>query len=233
MARGLVGRAFCPTPRALRLLRRAGAEPEPHPELEVLLRVNARAFASSLGTTLPGAVFVADEGEARALLGTAPPPELAVTWRVKRNFGMAGRGQRIVAPSRLNEQDLAFVRAGLSEGGVQIEPDVTVVAELAIHGLLEPGGEVTFGPVVGQRCDARGAWVSSEPIAPGQAPAGLAPEAERVAAALHAARYFGPFGVDAYSYRKDDGTIAWQPRSEINARYTMGFAAPRAVLRAR
>jgi hypothetical protein len=241
LARGLVGRAFCPTPRALRLLRRAGAEPEPHPGCEVLLRVNSRAFASSLGATLPGAVFVADEGDARALLGTLPPTELAGAWRVKRSFGMAGRGQRIVAPSRLTEQDLAFVHAGLSEGGVQIEPDVTIVDEFAVHGLLQPGGALRLGPVVRQRCDARGAWVSSEGIEPERAPEGLVPEAERVAAALSAARYFGPFGVDAYTYRvrraagttevavgrEGHGAIALQPRSEINARYTMGFALPR------
>ena len=241
LARGLVGRAFCPTPRAIRLLRRAGAEPEPHPSCEVLLSVNSRAFASSLGTTLPCAVFVTDESEARALLGTLPPTELAGAWRVKRSFGMAGRGQRIVAPSRLSEQDLAFLRAGLSEGGVQIEPDVTIVDEFAIHGLLQPGGALTLGPVVKQRCDARGAWVSSEPIEPQRTPEGLVPEAERVAAALSAARYFGPFGVDAYTYRvrpsagvteillgsEGDGAIALQPRSEINARYTMGFALPR------
>jgi len=232
-ARGLVGRAFCPTPRALRLLRHAGAEPEPHPECEVLLRVNSRAFASSLGTTLPGAGFVADEGEARAKLATAPPPGLAEAWRVKRSFGMAGRGQHIVTPGPLTEPDLAFLRAGLREGGVQIEPDVTLVAEFAIHGFLQPRGAVTFGPVVKQRCDARGAWVSSERIAAEEAPASLGPEAERVAAALHAARYFGPFGVDAYTYRvqrgESGGEIALQPRSEINARYTMGFAAPRSV----
>ena len=60
----------------------------------------------------------------------------------------------------------------------------------------------------------------------GQAPASLVPEAERVAAALSAAGYFGPFGVDAYTYRERGGAIALQPRSEINARYTMGFAAP-------
>jgi|CZKU01.1.fsa_nt_gi hypothetical protein len=242
-ARGLVGRAFCPTPRALRLLRRAGAEPEPHPAWQVLLRVNSRAFASSLGTTLPCAVFVADEGEARALLGTPPPPELAQAWRVKRNFGMTGRGQRIVAAAAVTQQDLAFVRAGLSEGGVQIEPDVTIVAEFAIHGLLGPAGALTLGPVVKQHCDARGAWVSSERLAvghaPAHAPASLASEAERVAAALSAAGYFGPFGVDAYTYRvrrfanasdmERDGAIALQPRSEINARYTMGFAAPAQV----
>jgi hypothetical protein len=68
VASGHVGRAFCPTPRALRLLRRAGAEPEPHPSCDVLVRVNSRAFCSSLGATLPGAVFVTNEDEARAVL---------------------------------------------------------------------------------------------------------------------------------------------------------------------
>ncbi len=227
VARGMVGRAFCPTPRALRLLLRAGAEPEPHPECEVLVRVNARAFASSLGTTLPGAAFVADEAQARERLGTMPPPELSAAWRVKRNFGMAGRGQRVVDPSKVTEADMAFVRAGLAEGGVQIEPSVTIVDELAIHGLLSPGGALRLGPVIKQRCDGRGAWLSSERIPVAHAPIELHREAERVAAALCAARYFGPFGVDAYTYRVRAGSdrepIALQPRSEINARFTMGF----------
>jgi hypothetical protein len=242
-ARGLVGRAFCPTPRALRLLRRAGAAIEPHPAWEILAQVNSRAFASSLGNTLPGALFVADEGQARSLLRTSPPPDVAVAWRVKRNFGMTGRGQRVVAPSRASEQDLAFVRAGLLEGGLQIEPDVTILSEFAIHGLLAAGGALTLGPVVKQLCDGRGAWVSSERIEAGQAPrdlvACLVAEAHRVATALSSSGYFGPFGVDAYTYRvgccegstegdaEHHGAIALQPRSEINARYTMGFAVPR------
>jgi hypothetical protein len=232
--RGLVGRAFCPTPRALRLLRRVGAELEPHPGVEAIVRANSRAFCASLGVTLPGATFVARESEAASVLAGRPPPELAVAWRVKRNFGMTGRGQRVIVPSAISGPDLAFVRAGLAEGGLQIEPDVTIVAELAIHGLLAQSGALTLGPVVRQRCDARGAWESSERIARGEAPAELAPEAERVAAALHAAGYFGPFGVDAYTYRVGTvgDAIALQPRSEINARYTMGFAVPREPLRA-
>jgi hypothetical protein len=237
VARGLVGRAFCPTPRALRLLRRAGAEPEPHPALEALALANSRAFASSLGTTLPGASFVTTEDKARALLGTAPPPALAATWRVKRNFGMTGRGQRIITARTPTEHDLAFVRAGLAEGGVQIEPNVTIVAEFSIHGLLAPEGALALGPVVKQHCDARGAWVSTERIDPDEAP-DLVSEARHVAGALNTAHYFGPFGVDAYTYRLlgllglrdqgDGGMTALQPRSEINARYTMGFASPAA-----
>jgi hypothetical protein len=45
-------------------------------------------------------------------------------------------------------------------------------------------------------------------------------EANLVARALHDAGYFGPFGVDAFTY---SGGL-FQPRSEINARYSMGFS---------
>jgi hypothetical protein len=200
----------------------------------VLVRVNARAFASSLGPTLPGAAFVTLEAEAQAQLATPPPPDLSDAWRIKRNFGMTGRGQRVVVPSRQTEADMAFVRAGLGEGGVQIEPDVAIVDELAIHGLLAPNGALAVGPVVKQRCDARGAWVSSERMPPEQAPSELRREAERVAAALTAAGYFGPFGVDAYTYRsRREPAVALQPRSEINARFTMGFTVTWDLLRGR
>ena len=226
VAWGLAGRAFCPTPRALALLRRAGAEPEPAPPLAALRRVNSRAFASSLGVTLPGAAFVTTLDEARRLLDAAVP--VGHGWRVKRAFGMTGRGQRVVAKV-VTESDLAFVQAGLDEGGVQIEPSVAIVKEYAIHGLLAEAGACVLGALVEQRCDARGAWISTLPIdAPTEHEAALAlqlaGEAERVAAALTAAGYFGPFGIDAYSYRGAGGALAVQLRSEINARSSMGFA---------
>jgi hypothetical protein len=80
--------------------------------------------------------------------------------------------------------------------------------------------------VVQQHCDARGAWLACEKMSPNEAPAELVHEAERVATALHAEKYFGPFGVDAFTY-ENGSAIALQSRSEINARFTMGFAAPR------
>ncbi|HEX7665483.1 MAG TPA: hypothetical protein VF407_13250 [Polyangiaceae bacterium] len=225
IAEGFVGRAFCPTPRALRLLARAGAVPEAHPECDVLVRVNSRAFCAELGQTLEGAAFVTTLESARAHLESTTPKGIATRWRVKRNFGMTGRGQRVVDPAKVTDADLAFVRAGLAEGGVQIEPDVTIASERSIHGMLAADGSFVLGRVVEQRCDARGAWVSSDPLPTGEEPLGLRAEAERVARALRSARYFGPFGVDAFVYEADGGRVL-QPRSEINARYTMGFAAP-------
>jgi hypothetical protein len=158
-------------------------------------------------------------------------PETSDAWRIKPAFGMAGRGQRIVRPTTQSAALLAWLRAVIgAHGGVQIEPQVTILVEYAIHGRLPAeGGPPIFGPIVLQRCDARGAWVATEPIVqadlPGAVVTALPEEARRVAVALHTAGYFGPFGIDAFTYRDGAGRPMLQPRSEINARYSMGFAA--------
>lgn len=232
-ARGFVGRAFCPTPRALELLVRAGAEPEAHPPAAVLRRVNSRAFCSALGPMLPAAILAVDLETACATLGREPPPlSLGGAWRIKRAFGMSGRGQRIVASGALGDADLAFVRAGLAEGGVQIEPNVAIAQEYALHGLLAQDGSLELGSLVAQRCDARGAWLSTEAVALGDSASAsdraiaerLRQQAMRVGAALSLEAYFGPFGIDAFTYGGEHAELQLHPASEINARYSMGFA---------
>ena len=218
-ARGRVGRAFMPTPRALSLLERAGAKPEPAPSFEILRRVNSRAFCASIGQTLPGAAFVTTEGEARALLATMP--EVGKEWRLKRAFGMTGRNQRVFR----DEADSAFVVAGVAEGGLQIEPNVVVAEEYGVHGFI--GRRSRLGHVCVQECDARGAWVSTRHAGTDVDPelvSHLMEQASLVARALENAGYFGPFGVDAFAYTRPGGGLALQPRSEINARYSMGYA---------
>lgn len=221
-ARGLVGRAFCPTPRALGMLERAGASAEPHPPVEILAQVNSRAFAASLGRTLPNAEFVTDV--AAAISRVESDPEIGDAWRIKRAFGMAGRGQRVIGRGTPSEDELSFVRAGLREGGVQIEPNVRITGEYAMHAILEPDGALHVGKLVSQRCDRQGAWLSTELADDPQLQSRLAEEVQSVARALGKKGYFGPFGIDAYLYRDRDGNTVLQPRSEINARYSMGFA---------
>jgi hypothetical protein len=215
------------------MLRRAGAEPVPHPSFEILRRVNSRAFSSSLqgDGTLPGASFVTSVDAASSAI--ALPPPVGHAWRMKRAFGMAGRGQRVVAPGALAGAELAFVKAGIErEGGLQIEPDVEIVCELSLHGMLERGGgesraRFVAGALVRQRCDARGAWLSTDPLRADAAErvyeAALREELAKVAAALRDGGYFGPFGIDAFTYRGPRGEVLLQPRSEINARYSMGW----------
>ncbi len=243
-ARGLVGRAFCPTPGALSLLERSGAKPEAHPSAAVLRRVNGRGFCASLGETLAGAVFVTNEAEAREKL-TSSPPAGSRGWRIKRAFAMAGRAQRVISVdattgrTAVSREDWDFVRASLGQGegcGLRIEPDVAVATEYAMHGVLAPDGSLVLGEIVTQRCDARGAWIASERL-PACALASfpfahvLEEEARRVARSLYEAGYFGPFGIDAFTYRDPGGDVPrpgdhlrFNPRSEINARYSMGFS---------
>ncbi len=216
-ARGFVGRAFCPTPRAIAVLERAGATIESHPSLAVLRAVNGRAFCASLGQTLPGARFCTTRDAIAEVLASSPP--VGRGWRAKRAFGMAGRGQRpLDSPTPGDE---AYFASALAEGGVQLEPNVALVRELGQHGLLAVDGRLALGVPVAQSCDALGQWLASAASPDEEHVFALAEEARRVAKALHAAGYFGPFGVDAFVY--EDGAL--NPRSEINARYSMGFGA--------
>jgi hypothetical protein len=147
---------------------------------------------------------------------------------VKHAFGVAGRNQQVVGVSALGAGSLSFVRTGLAGGGVQIEPNVAIDAEYALHGVIASDGSLRTGALVRQRCDSRGAWIGTEPIADrealGDVRERVAEESRRVADALRGSGYFGPFGLDAYTYRDRGGTIRLQPRGEINARYSMGFA---------
>jgi hypothetical protein len=223
-AAGLVGRAFCPTPTAIDVLLRAGAEPEPHPPLDVLRRVSSRAFSASLGQTMPKAAFVTRLDEARDILRGDPAP--GTGWRIKRAFGMAGRGHRVVDAAPL-EVDVAFLPSWLANGsaGVQIEPNVHVVDEYGLHGFVSRDGLVRVGALTRQRTDASGAWLASERAegAPQDVRDAIAREAERFGRALALAGYIGPFGVDAFTYEAG-GEVVLRARSEVNARYSMGFA---------
>jgi hypothetical protein len=56
--RSFVGRAWCPTPRAVERFKAFGITPEPHPPVDVLRRVNHRRFAHELGGGLPDQRYV-------------------------------------------------------------------------------------------------------------------------------------------------------------------------------
>ncbi|MEZ4256637.1 MAG: hypothetical protein R3A78_13165 [Polyangiales bacterium] len=218
---GLPGNAWCPTPSALGALRAAGARVPDAPSIDVLRAVNDRAFSAALGQTLDGSMFVRAQTDALVACDGG-------RWLFKRAFSHAGRGRRRVR-GEPTPADCAWIAASLREGhGLQVEPWVEVTDEFAVHGVIEPGGAWRLRGLVAQRVAPTGAWVGARPVDGGDLVAderaALVGEGERVAAALAAAGYFGPFGVDAFRYR-DGVHTRFQPRSEINARYTMGWAA--------
>ena len=229
MERGLWGRAWCLTRWARTKLEQAGIRVPRAPDVDVLRRVNHRRVAHELGQALPTAGWAATMDQLRTLLANDALQQVSVErcWLIKRPLGFAGRGRRSVRPGALTEADQAWLDASLRDGaGLQVEPLVARELDCALHGWLSEDGQCTFGQPTLQLLDATGAWQSTE-LAPPLTEAELAlltRESQRTAEALHAAGYFGPFGLDAYRWRAPDGRLHFQPRSEVNARYSMGWA---------
>jgi hypothetical protein len=222
----LRGRAWCPTPAALRLLARVGATLPAAPPLTVLRRVNHRRFCADLGQTLPGARYVDTLDDVVAIVNN---PSQTGPWLLKRPFGFAGRGRRRVRAGAVEPADRAWIEASIAAGeGLQIEPWVDLAGDVALHGFLAASGALVLGAPTVQRTDTTGAWLASALAAPGDLAAdeerALVEAADATAAALHDAGYFGPFGVDAFRWIDASGARRWNPRGEINARYSMGWA---------
>jgi hypothetical protein len=211
----------------------AGLVVPPAPPVAVLRQANHRRFAHELGQALPGARFVQTEGD---LVGVLAQVELLASvsvegnWLLKRPLGYAGRGRRKVAPGgQLSAVDRTWVEAALRDGdGLQVEPLVERMLDCALHGWLGADGQCTLGEPVVSEIDASGAWVSSELASPnaltGAERESLTSEAKLTARALTTLGYFGPFGLDAFRWKAPDGRIHFQPRCELNARYSMGWA---------
>lgn len=222
--------AFCPTPTALARIAHAGLAPPAAPSAAILAAVNSRAFCAALGQTLPGARYVRSMDELQAVVA-APSPSGA--WLLKRDFAFAGRERRRVDACGLDTSTAGFAQRSFARGeGLQVEPLVARTDDLAQHGYLRRDGTLLIGPPMRQHCDARGVWQRSAELTTDQRDDGdlaaLALSVYEVGRALGQAGYFGPFGVDAYHYRDATGTLQLQARSELNARFSMGY--PRALL---
>ena len=234
-AAGLPGFARSPTPRALALLRTAGAVPALEPSRDLLRDVNARPFAASLHARLLDAHGSPLEGLTKrvvhdldaALERLAVPAERG--WQVRRTFGAAGRGRRRITGGRaaaLDDAERSWLRAGLRLGPLVIEPLVDVRAEFTRSAWVDAGGRLHDVAPCLQTTDANGAWRTSEAVGPSwlsKTEDGLLERTlEAASMALHASGYVGPFGIDAFRYRHGGRTL-FQPLSEINARFTMDW----------
>jgi len=217
---GFVGRAWCPTPLALQKLRLAGVTPEPHPSAQALRLVNHRKFAFDLGGGLPGQQYVTHRHEIDAVL------KASRVWLCKRPMAFAGRGQQRIAHA-LDDKQSKWIEASLHSDGLIIEPLIKPLLEVSVHGFIWRDKRFALGRVCVQEVSDKGVYRGVRRAAAHELQAleteALFMQAHRVAEALTAATYFGPFGIDAYRYELQ-GQVNFCALSEINARYTMGFA---------
>ncbi len=228
---GTPGRAWCPTPAALRRLAACGARVPEAPPLEVLRRVNHRAFCAAQGQTLEGARFVTTMD---ALAEAVGGPSATGAWLLKHPLGFAGRGRLRVPCGPLSPADwTAAARLMERAGGAQVEPLVVRRGDFGLHGFLARDGALSTGEPTTQQCDERGTWRGTARGADLSADEerALRNSLVRAADALREAGYFGPFGLDAFRYEGASGSLRFNPRAEINARYSMGWATGMGPLR--
>ncbi|MEM7309867.1 MAG: hypothetical protein AAF682_24535 [Planctomycetota bacterium] len=227
-ARGLVGMAWSPTPRALARLERAGALVQAAPDTSALRAVNARPFAVGVRAPLVAASFdksvAATLDEALALLARPAPDG----WLARRSFGAAGRGRRRIESGCRDATDRAWLAASLRLGPLVVEPWVRVTREYTRSGWVHADGAIEVARPCFQRVTRAGAWTATAPAARGEVvrddDARLAAAAEAAGIALAQAGYFGPFGIDAFRHRVPGATReVLNPLSEINARFTMDW----------
>jgi len=199
----------------------------PVPSPTVVAAVHHRAFylhvAEDLGVTLPGARMVESLPELERILGARDAPG---AWVVKAPLSAAGRhrhlGSSLDDPKARRTVERLFAR----HGPLLFEPWMDRVADFGVSALLTASGLRVVG-VHGQRVDAKGQFlgIDLEPVLSPADRERLVSTTEAVAAELRRAGYLGPFGIDAWSYRNADGSIALHPLGEINARMTFGLVA--------
>jgi hypothetical protein len=234
--------AWCETPAAV--AHRGGARPPseipwdaplhdllwrlPTAPPSVVATVHHRAFclqiAEEIGCALPGARMVESLAELERALRAAPP-----AWVVKAPLSASGRSRFI----ERNGQALADPKARRTverlfeiHGPLLFEPWMERTEDFGVSALLGPDTLKIVG-IHGQRIDRKGQFlrIDLHPDLCGQDRDQLLRTVEEVAAALRRAGYLGPFGIDAWRYRRDDGALILNPLGEINARMTFGLVA--------
>ena len=198
----------------------------PVPSPSVVATVHHRAFhlqvAEEIGCALPGARMV----ESLAELERLPLPQ---SWVIKAPLSASGRsryiernGSGLSEPKARSTVERLFAR----HGPLLFEPWMDRVADYGVSALLTETDLRIVG-IHGQRVDLKGqfAGIELQPDLSEEDRGRLMQTVEAVAGALRRAGYVGPFGIDAWSYRKEDGTIALNPLGEINARMTFGLVA--------
>jgi hypothetical protein len=232
--------AWCETPAAA--AHRGGARQEidlswdaplhellwrlPTPSPAVVAAVHHRAFclrvASEIGCALPGVRMVGSLAELDRILPAAPP-----AWIVKAPFSASGRSRWIErnGPGISDLKSRRTVERLLERHGpLLFEPWMDRTEDFGVSALLGHS-ELRIVGVHRQQVDRKGQFVAIDlhPDLSKEDRHRLLETTEAVAAALRGAEYVGPFGIDAWRYRRADGGIVLHPLGEINARMTFGL----------
>jgi hypothetical protein len=210
---------------------------------EVVARVHHRAFglevATRLGVSLSGARRISSTAELAAHLAAGAG---ATGWVVKAPLSAAGRAryvERTAGPALSVEARVRVEKLLERHGPLLFEPWMERTADFGAAVLLLPSGPRLVGfhrllvDAVGRfrGIELRGEFAGIE--LPPEERETMERTVSGTAEALLRAGYVGSFGIDAWRYRRPDGSVAFHPLGEINARMTFGLVARALVDRVR
>jgi hypothetical protein len=209
-------------------LERAGRRAALRPDLEVVRRVNSRAFSVGLeeefGCGLVGGAFVTDEESLRAALQDGEGDVQIASHVLKANYSNSARERLIVRGGRLSDAEWNWARRRLA-GGIAVEPWVKIESEAGVQWEIPHEGEPELLGVTQLITDSEGRYRGSVFSAGDEFEAewGDAIDAGRAAVnRIAAAGYFGPVGFDACRWREASGALRLRPLMDVNARWTLG-----------
>jgi hypothetical protein len=223
---------------------------------ECVTHVHDKAFAHRVASEegllpdgLRGAVHVLDPGELIADDACAKIRERIAAWpewlggrfSLKPRFGSSGRGRFGGALHAFDPEALQSTLGRLaSRGGAILEPWLDREEDLSVQLSIDRGGEILVLGSLAQRVspsglyrghrgivDARGRVRSNHPW-----DERLRETAVEVALRAHQTGFHGPCGVDAFTFRGEDGVPELRSVVELNARFTAGIVVLGLVRRA-
>jgi hypothetical protein len=210
--------------------RMAPVEPDTCPPLEVVRKVNGRAFAAAVakrcGLGVPGSRFCRSVQEVDAVLSGS---DAVFPLVIKPAFGGSGYGFRTLHSIDQWTAERPRTERLCSSGGVVVEPWLVRKYDMSTSTVI--GRDGAIGPVAFQRqwVNGFGAYYGSycddgDPV--------VCRWKERLEAATRSAAaevakegYFGPAGFDSFIYERRNKSEHLAAVIEINARYTMGMLA--------
>lgn len=201
------------------------------PSLEVVRRVNSRAFSAALedewscgpeGASLVRSLTELYEQLRRHVNRHGPDAR----WVLKANYCHSARERLLGCGGALPTNDEAWATARLARDGVLAwEPWLEIVEEVGLQWEVPRDGPPQLIGITPLLTDAAGRYrgslfgIPESELRNWQA----AIDTTRAAAErLQAAGYWGPLGIDACRYRTSEQEISLRPLQDLNARWTMG-----------
>jgi len=223
---------------------------------ECVARVHDKAFAHRVASDAgllppalrdaihvfePGALLAGDaEAEIRARIA-GWPEWMGGRFALKPRFGSSGRGRFGGTLADLDPDALGSALTRLAgRGGAVLEPWLDRGEDLSVQLRISPDGEILLLGSLAQRVSESGVYRGHRGVvdargrvrsdSPWDGP--LREAALEVALRARDEGFHGPCGVDAFSFRGDDGAMQLRPVVEHNARFTTGTVALGLVRRA-